>query len=96
MQSINNNEFKKIIKMVKNEPIFFDNDDKRLQSRDEIINYKEELHINIDIIPLIDVGDNDFIIYNEFQMCNVSNEMIYKDIESIEKYIKLLEDKFEK
>lgn len=90
----NNEELKRIISFVKEESIFFD-EDKRLLSRDEIINYKKYLNLNIDIIPLIDCWDNSFLVYNlnnqKFQMCDVSSETLYKDITSIENYIKLLE-----
>lgn len=92
----NNKELKKIISFVKEESIFFD-EDKRLLSRDEIINYKEQLYLNIDIIPLIDCCDNSFLVYNPnsetFEMCDVSSGTLYKDIKSIENYIKLLEKK---
>lgn len=91
-----NNELKQLLKLVKEETIFFD-DNKRLLSKNEIINYKEDLNISIDIIPLIDLGDNIFLVYNpnenKFQKCDISEEILYNNILSIEKYINQIYEK---
>ena len=93
---INNTELNEIISLVREQPIFFDNNTKRLLSMDEILNYKTELNINIEIIPLVDEGDNSFLVFNEkenkFQMCDISSELCYKNIENIKKYLELLEE----
>lgn len=68
-----NNELKEILKLVKEDVVFL-GENKRLLSKGEIENYKEELAITIDIIPLIDIGDNIFIVYDnsdeKFKKCN--------------------------
>ena len=85
-----NDELQEILMYVKDEPLFFD-DEKRLLSKDEIINYKDELLIDINIIPLIDFFDNNYLIYNidnnKFQMMDIFDNTIWKDIESIKNYI---------
>lgn len=90
-----NKELHTVLNYVVDEPIFFD-DEKRLLSKDEITNYKEELLINADIVPLIDLGDNSFIVYNPnkkiFQMYDISQDIAFKDLSSIEKYIELIDD----
>ena len=91
-KEIENEELKKILEFVKEEPLFF-GDEKRLLSESEIINYKDELNIDLDedIIPLIDLYDNNFLIYNieknKFQIMDISNDIFWKDVDSIQKYI---------
>ena len=94
-----NNELKEILKLVKEDVVFL-GENKRLLSKGEIENYKEELAITIDIIPLIDLGDNIFIVYDnsdeKFKKCNISEEILYGEIHSIEKYIEqIYENMFE-
>ena len=85
-----NNELKEILELVKESSIFF-GENKRLLSKSEIENYKEDLAITVDIIPLIDLADNIFIVYDnndeKFKKCNISEEVLYGEIHSIEKYI---------
>lgn len=93
---IDNKDLQKILCFVKEEPIFF-GFDKRLLSKPEIINYKNEFNINKDdIIPLVDLYDNEFLIYdikiNRFFIMDISDNFC-RDIESIEIYINLLSDK---
>ena len=91
-REIKNEELQEILKFVTEEPIFF-GDEKRLLSKSEIINYKDELNIDLneDIIPLIDLCDNNFLIYNisknKFQMMDISDDIIWKDVDSIHNYI---------
>lgn len=96
IELINNQELNEIINFVKDSPVFFADNTKRLLSMEEILNYKTELNINIDIIPLVDEGDNSFLIFNKkenkFQMCDISSELCYKNIENIKKYLELLEE----
>ena len=60
-------------------------------SKSEIENYKEDLNVTIEMIPLIDLGDNIFVIYdtvdNKFKKCDISEETLYGEIYSVEKYI---------
>lgn len=94
--SIENQELQEILKYVGTEPIFF-YDEMRLLSEKEIINYKEELGIKIDnIIPLIDLYDNDFLIYNTnenvFEKLNITYETFFDKTNTIEKYLELLKE----
>ncbi len=94
--NIENEELQEILKYVGDEPLFL-NDEMRLLSKDEINNYKMELGIDIDnIVPLIDLFDNNFLIYNKvkntFEKLNIVDETIYEREETIEKYLKLLRD----
>lgn len=87
---IDNDNLKTILSHMKTESIFFKNE-QRLLSIEELLNYKEELNINIDhIIPLIDLYDNNFLIYNikndKFQILDISDDFIY-DVDSIQKYM---------
>ncbi len=93
--SITNEELLKLIKYVKDEPIFLLNNI-RLLSMDEILDYKEELKIDKSIIPLIDLCDNNFLVFDienkEFQILDISDEQLWKKIDSIENYISMLEN----
>lgn len=94
--SMENQELQEILKYVGTEPIFF-YDEMRLLSEEEIINYKEELGIKIDnIIPLIDLYDNDFLIYNTnenvFEKLNITDETFFDKTNTIEKYLELLKE----
>ena len=96
-ESINNNELQEILKYVGDEPVFFCNGEMRLLSKEEIINYKKELNIEMDnIIPLIDLYDNDFLIYNinenVFEKLNIVDGTIFGKINTIEKYLKSLKE----
>lgn len=89
-----NAELNDILEYVdKKRPIFFD-DDKRLLSSDEIINYKKDLQISLDIIPLVDLQDNNFLVFDisaqKFKLCDISEEEMYKEIPSIKNYIELI------
>lgn len=96
LKNINNNELQEILKYVEDEPVFF-YDEMRLLSKEEIINYKKELNIEMDnIIPLIDLYDNNFLIYNinenVFEKLNIVDKTIFGKINSIEEYLKLLKE----
>jgi hypothetical protein len=90
-----NEELNTILTLVQKDPIFFDNE-KRLLSQDEILNYKEELKTNLDIIPLVDLYDNNYLVYNltsnKYQLLDISQDLLWKDIESIADYIKSIEN----
>ncbi len=69
----------------------------QLLSKEEIINYKEHLNIKIDnIIPLVDLYDNIFLVYNidddTFAKLNITDEIIYGKTKTIENYLKLLQE----
>ena len=93
--NINNEELLKLIKYIKEEPVFI-SDNIRLLSIEEILNYKEELKIDKLIIPLIDLYDNNFLVFDiekkEFQMLDISDEQFWKKVNSIEKYLNMLEN----
>ena len=92
--SINNKELQEILKYVKEEPVFLSNE-MRLLSKEEILNYKEELSVEMDnIIPLIDLYDNNFLIYNitedVFEKINIVDETVFGKTNTIENYLNLL------
>lgn len=87
---INNKELKTILNYVDNDSIFF-NDDMRLLSKDEIENFEEQCDCKIGkYIPLIDVYDNNFIVYDldndNFLLYNIVDEISFNknfDIKNI-------------
>ena len=97
LSSINNEELKLLLSYVNSEPIFFN--EKRLVSIDEINDYKEDLLIDIECIPLIDLYDNYYIIYNlkenEFQIYDISEDVIVEKNITIQKYIEELVTKID-
>lgn len=95
---IANEELKEILSCVQDEPVFFEDEETsyRLVSKDEIENYPKHLGIQTkNIIPLIDLSDNNFLIYdiksNAFQKMDISNDFIYNSLSSIKKYIELIQ-----
>ena len=85
-----------ILKMISNadEPIFLD-DDSRILSYSEIVDAEKDLHVKFKekgIIPLVDCGDNDFIVYQfnnrKFSKFNIVDETIFKEKQSIEEILK--------
>lgn len=94
--AINNQQLRKILLFVKDEPLFLD-DEKRLLSKEEIVNYEKELETKIvDIIPLIDCYDNQYLIYiiseNVFAFLDISEDLIYNKNTDVTSYIELIED----
>lgn len=92
--SINNKELQEILKYVEEEPVFLSSE-MRLLSKEEILNYKEELSVEMDnIIPLIDLYDNNFLIYNinedVFEKINIVDETVFGKTNTIENYLNLL------
>mgnify|MGYP005773220979 CR=1 FL=1 len=77
---------------VQKETLFFD--DFRLLSNDEIINATEQLHVDFvtkNILPLIDCGDNDFIVFhiktNKWSRFNIVDECSFKERDSLEEVL---------
>lgn len=77
---------------IQKEALFFD--DFRLLSNDEIINATEELHVDFitrNILPLIDCGDNDFIVFhiktNKWSRFNIVDECSFKERNSLEEVL---------
>ncbi len=87
MQSMYGTELPVIIKKLissNKETIFFD-DGTRILAFAEIIDSEKDLHIefkNKGLIPLIDCGDNDFIVYNfnenNYSIFNIVDEVSFK------------------
>ena len=78
----------KIISSAK-ETVFLD-DDNRMLSYEEIVDAEKDLHVNFKekgMIPLIDCGDNDFIVYNfndsSWSKINIVDETVFKNRNSI-------------
>lgn len=77
------------------ETVFFD-DENRLLSFEEIIDAESDLHVDFKlkgIIPLVDCGDNDFIVYHFrddiWSKFNIVDEIVFK---RKNKFDDLLED----
>lgn len=75
------------------ETVFLDGD-KRMLSFVEIINAERELHVdfkNKHMIPVMDCGDNDFVVYHfnddVWSMFNIVDETIFKKRNSFEDMI---------
>lgn len=89
-----NNEATFIFSAAKSEPLFFDNEDfYRLLSFDEIINANDEFGLSLtslNLLPLIDCGENDFICYNyktaNWCKFNVTDEVRFSEKASILEY----------
>lgn len=93
---INNAELLEIINFIKEEPIFI-TENVRLLSKDEIINYKKELNTEKEIIPIIDLYDNNYLVFNieigNFQILDISVDEYWKEVSSIKSYIDILKEK---
>lgn len=93
---INNQNLNTILNYVSDEPILFE-ENHRLISKREIENFENEYQCKIDgIIPLIDVYDNDFIVYicdkNAFGMYNIVDELLFNEDYDVTEIIKQLEN----
>lgn len=94
---LKNKKLNTILNYVCDEPIFFA-ESKRLLSKDEIENFEEQCECKInDYIPLIDIYDNDFIVYdsinNVFGVFNIVDESFFeKDIEKIIEELKIFSE----
>ena len=89
-KNINNKKLLELLEKVNKESKFLE-DNQRLLSEDEILNYNDELKIAIqNIIPLIDFCDNDFLVYEElekkFKMFNIIDELFYENLKITSKY----------
>ena len=85
--NIKSEQIKKMLSIQK-DTLFFD--DYRVLAHDEIINANTELHVPFTkkkIIPLIDCGENDFIVYNVVKdnVCkfNIVDEAYFKERTSL-------------
>ncbi len=93
---INNQNLNTILNYVSDEPILFE-ENHRLISKRKIENFENEYQCKIDgIIPLIDVSDNDFIVYicdkNAFGMYNIVDELLFNEDYDVTEIIKQLEN----
>lgn len=84
---------KKIIS--NNEETIFLDDGVRILAFKEILNAKEELHVDFKadgIIPVADCGENDFIVYHFKETCwskfNIIDEISFKKEKSIDALMK--------
>lgn len=85
-----------ILKIVANtdETVFLD-DGSRVLSYDEIVDAENNLHVSFkdkEIIPLIDCGENDFIVYHFmgkiWSKFNIIDETVFKKKNSLEELLK--------
>lgn len=80
----------------KDEKGYFLENDNRVLSCDEIIDAEKDLQVDFvkkGIIPIIDCGDNDFIVFilqtNKWAMYNIVDEVLFKKRDSLEDLIPL-------
>ena len=93
--SINNKKLEEFLNLVKEKSVFIDDTEERILYDKEIINYKNNLQINMDIILLVDIGNNDFVAFNlnenKFQLFNIVDKIFFQDVD-IDKYINKLKE----
>ena len=80
---INNQKLNRILKSVNDESIFLD-EDLRLICKSEIEHFEERYQCKLEgLIPLIDVSNNDFIVYictkNTFGIYNIVDELLFEE-----------------
>lgn len=84
-----------VLKIASNakEPIFLD-DDSRILSYDEMIDAEQDLRVQFKekgIIPLVDCGENDFIVYHFenkiWSKFNIVDETVFKKKDSLEELL---------
>lgn len=97
---INNEKLNKILNYINDESVFF-KEDARLISKSEIENFEKECQCNINgMIPLIDVFNNDFIVYicdsDLFGMYNIVDELLFDKNYKIDEVIAQLDDYYRK
>lgn len=93
---INNQNLNKILNYVCDDPVLFE-ENHRLLSKREIENFEKEYQCKINgLIPLIDVSDNDFIVYicdkNIFGIYNIVDELLFNEDYNINEIIKQLDN----
>lgn len=92
---IKNEQLDEILKYITDHRIFFDDTEEALLYDKEVINYKDELDIEADIIPIIDMNDNDYIVFDliskKFQKFYIVEEMFWADA-NIQEYIDRLKE----
>lgn len=88
------NLIKRIISCA-NESLFFD-DEWRVLSVEEIIDAPEDLHVDfiaLNILPLIDTDNNDFIVYHSMDACwskfNIVDECFFQYCKHFEEYFEI-------
>jgi hypothetical protein len=76
------------------ESVFFDDGD-RILSYQEVIDAKEDLHIDFarkEIVPIVDCGENDFIVYHfkekKWSKFNIVDEIFFKERDTLEELLK--------
>lgn len=93
--SINNKKLEEFLNLVKEKSVFIDDTEERILYDKEIINYKNNLQIDMDIILLVDIGNNDYVAFNlnenKFQLFNIVDKIFFQDVD-IDKYINKLKE----
>lgn len=98
MQKVYEGDFPEIVEKIISdceEAVFLD-EDIRVLSFDEIINAKQELHVdfqNQQMIPIMDCGENDFVVYHFkdgiWSKFNIVDETVFKKKNSLEEMFKI-------
>lgn len=93
--SINNKKLEEFLNLVKEKSVFIDDTEERILYDKEIINYKENFQVDMDVILLVDIGNNDFVAFNlnenKFQLFNIVDKIFFQDVD-IDKYINKLKE----
>ena len=94
------NEVKKIVSFAPDGYFFDDDDLYRVLAVEEIIHAPEELHVDFiqkKILPVIDTGDNDFIVFdcdnNVWCKFNIVDEVRYRQANNISDLVQHLRRK---
>jgi len=87
-------DLKKIISLSKETTFYDDRDLLRGLSSDEILNASDNLELDfvaLKLLPLFDIGDNNFIVYNFEKNCwslfNIVDETLFNESSDLLKYI---------
>ena len=93
--SLCNSKLEEFLSLIKEKSVFIDDMEERILYDKEIINYKENFQVDLDVILLVDIGNNDFVAFNlnenKFQLFNVVDKIFFQDVD-IDKYLKKLKE----
>jgi len=92
------NDLKKIVSLNKDTIFYEDKDMLRGLSFNEILNASDDLEvgfIELNLLPLFDIGDNDFIVYNFKKKCwslfNIVDEILFRETSDLLDYLRMEE-----
>lgn len=93
--SLCNRKLEEFLSLIKENSVFIDDTEERILYDQEIINYKEKFQVDMDVILLVDIGNNDFVAFNlnenKFQLFNIVDKVFFQDVD-IDKYLNKLKE----